>query len=345
MPIAQISDLWVPQIWIKEIRERQTTFPSVLNSGAVVRGEQFNQIASGAGTSANIPFFKDITDQADEIQVENTVLSSVQGIGGGVQVAPILNRVTQNSVTALAAAVSGTDPVGEITSQLAQRRLKQRNATLIAILRGILGGGSTAAGGGGCLAAMRIDAFDETGNDATASQTMSSDLFIQAKSLLGELAEELRFGAMIIHPTPLASLEKADAASFKTGLASGLPWAIRTYRDVPVFISEKLARAGTTNGYVYETLLLAPGSVAYGEKEQLGDVIDVASLQLDLEKGKNNASIYDRTRFLLAPAGVKWVGTPAGQSATNAELQTIGNWTLQFQSANRVGVCMIRTNA
>jgi hypothetical protein len=77
----------------------------------------------------------------------------------------------------------------------------------------------------------------------------------------------------------------------------------------------------------------------------LGDVIDVASLQLDLEKGKNNASIYDRTRFLLAPAGVKWVGTPAGQSATNAELQTIGNWTLQFQSANRVGVCMIRTNA
>jgi hypothetical protein len=345
MAITQISDLWVPAIWIKETRERQATFPSVFNSGVVVKGEQFDSIAAGAGTAANIPFFKDITDQTDEIQVENTGPTTDNGQNSGLQVAPILNRVTKNSATALASAVSGSDPVGSMTGQLAQRRLKQRNATLIAMLRGILGGGATANAGACQLSAMRIEAFDETGTDATPAQTMSSDLFIQAKSLLGELADELRFGALIIHPTPLAALEKADASSFKTGLASGLPWAIRTYRDVPVFISEKLSRAGTTNGSVFETLLLAPGSIAYGEKGQLGDVIDVASLQLYADKDKNNATIYDRTRFLMALAGMKWTGTPAGQSATNAELQVVTNWSLQFQTANRCGVAMIRTNA
>jgi len=42
--------------------------------------------------------------------------------------------------------------------------------------------------------------------------------------------------------------------------------------------------------------------------------------------------------------GTKWVGTPAGQSATNAELQDVDNWELVYQSANRCGAVMIRTN-
>src|SRR5438132_3754622 len=186
MAIATISNLWTPDIWIQGMREKQATFPSVLNSGVAVRNAIYDGIATGAGVSANIPFFKDITDQADAIQVEDTA-PAIQGITSGLQVAPILNRVTNNRVTALAAQVSGAKPVAEFTDVLTVRRLKQRNATLVALLRGAFAGlgayGATAA-----LDDVRLDSFDETGNDATSTQTMGADLFITAKALLGELA-------------------------------------------------------------------------------------------------------------------------------------------------------------
>lgn len=349
MAIATISNVWTPDIWIRGMREKQATFPSILNSGAAIRTPEFDALATGAGISVNIPFFKDdVSDQADEIQVEDTA-PSIQGITTGLQVAPILNRVTNNRCTALAAQVSGADIVGEFTDRLTVRRLKQRNKTLISLLRGAFAG-LGAKDAAAALSAVRVDSFDETGTDATSEQTMSGDLFITAKALMGELANDLANGALLVHPNVLATLEKSDKETFKDGVESGLPFTVRTYRGVPIFSSELLVRAGTTNGYVYETYLLAPGIVALGDKPQMGGdpgnpVIDVASLNYNPDVDKNNERIYDRTRFLMHLNGMRWTGTPGGQSATNAELATAASWSLVYQTANRVGAVLIRTNA
>src|ERR1041384_6801953 len=165
MAIATISNLWTPDIWVQGMREKQATFPSILNSGVAISNAIFDNIATGAGTSANIPFFKDITDQADAIQVEDTA-PTIQGITSGLQVAPILNRETNNRVTALAAQVSGSDPVGAFVNVLTERRLKQRHATLIALLRGAFAG-LGASGARAALADRRLASFDESGNDVT----------------------------------------------------------------------------------------------------------------------------------------------------------------------------------
>src|SRR5206468_3964688 len=171
-----ISNLWTSDIWIQGMREKQAKFPSILNSGVAARSPVFDAIATGPGISANVPFFKDITDQADAIQVEDTA-PTIQGITSGLQVCPLLNRETNNRVTALAAQVSGADPVGEFTDVLTRRRLKQRNATLIALLRGAFAG-LGATGAAAALSDVRVDSFDETGNDATSDQTLGADLFI-----------------------------------------------------------------------------------------------------------------------------------------------------------------------
>lgn len=348
MPVS-ISDLWTPDVWIEGMREKQATFPSALNAGIVTRTAQLDAIASGEGVAVKIPFFKDITDQSDEVQVENTGPTTDNGQPSGQMAAPVLNRVTKNSATALAAQVSGSDPVGSMVSQLTERRLKQRQATLISILRGVLGGGATALNGAAPLSAVRYggtsaEIFTETGAGATSANKISPDVFIDTLSLLGELADDLRNGVFLCHPNIKAALMKLDAASFKNGVASGLPFSITTYRDIPIFVSSALVRAGTTSGYVYDSYLLARGVVGMGEKAQAADKIDVASLQFDSDMDKNNELIYDRTRFLMHVNGTKWKGTPAAQSATNAELQTVGNWDLVFQTANRCGVALLRTN-
>ena len=343
-----IANLWTPAVWVEAVREKQATFPVVSNSAAVVKSAQFDEFASGAGTSVNVPFFKDITDQDDEIQVENTAPVNDLTITAGTMVAPVLNRVTKHSVTALSGAVSGSDPLAEIVMQLVASRGKQRQKTLLAILRGSFGTGTGhAISVAAPLSTVRLVAADESGVGATAAQIMSADLFINAKALMGELANDLVRGAFFVHPTVLAALEKADASSFKTGIQSGLPWTVTTYRGVPVYACEALVRAGTSDGSVYDSYLLSNGIIAHGEKPQAtdeGDTVAVAALQYDSDKDKNNAYVYDRTRFLMHLNGMKWVGTAAGQSATNAELSTIANWNLVYSSASRVGAVAIQTN-
>lgn len=335
-----IANLWVPPVWIQAIREGMEKAVAFVNSGAVLRTAQATAIASGPGTQANMPFFRDITEQDDQIQIENTE-PDVGNLTAGEMVVPIMNRVIATGATALAAQVSGASPIEEIGAILGTRRAKQRDKCILSVLRGVMGSYG-ASGGPGALAAMRVDAFIEDGNNAGSTNLMTVDRFLQAKALLGELQDGLATGVLFTHSTILAALERQDVTAFAS--VSEGPFTIRTYRGIPIVISDRLVRAGSTSGFVYETYLAANGVIAYGEKPQQGDVLDVASLQYWLDRPKNTAQIIDRTRFVMHLNGTKWVGTPAAQSPTNAELQTASNWQLALSSANRCGVVCIRTN-
>lgn len=353
-----IASLWTPDIWIRGMNEKMRHFPALLSSSIVKRTPEFDALATGGGITVNIPYFRDITDQADAPQVENTE-PSYQSIGSGKQIAPILNRETANNVSALAAAVSGSEPVEEITGQLAKRRQKQRQTTMMNILRGIFGF-SNAPGGAGALSAVRNDIFSENGANPASNQLISTFSIIDTIAQLGELAGTTLGGGIFMHPTIRGSLLKQDQIAFEhyslqngTLLAGGAPASadgvVEFYKGYRVFTDVNLVRAGTGGGFVFDTYVFAPGVFAWGEKPQIGGplnqpVIDVASLNYWAQAPSNVGNIYDRTRFIIHPNGMRWTGAPAGQSATNAELATAGNWTLDYATADRVGIVCLRSN-
>lgn len=354
MPLTAVADLFTPDIWIPGVREKLATFPSILNSGVVVQNPIFDAIASGGGVSANMPLWKDITDQDDEIQVEDTAPVTTNKITTGTMVAVPTNRVWKGGATALSAQINGdADPVDQIMSQLAMARDKRRNKRVLAILRGAFNA-TGAANAAAALSAVRLggttaEPFDETGLDATNDQKFSPDMFIDAVALMGELAGDLSGGLLLMHTNIKARLMKLDKDNFKTGKPSDLPFEITTYRGIPIMISDLLVRAGTGDGYVYDTYIMGRGVLAFGQKAQVGGQLnnpikDVASLNMTVDADKNNEYIYDRTREVIHLNGMKWIGAPAGQSATNAELQTGANWSLIYQTANRVGATCVRTN-
>lgn len=344
MASTVISDLWNPAIWLEAIREGRTKYAGLFNSRAVVELQALRDLATGAGTSGNIPFWKDITDTADGIQVEGSA-PTPGNITAGQMVVPVLNRVFPFGASALSAAVSGGDPIGEIGLQIAMARDKQSQSSLIAILRGLFGTSSGAAlGNAACMAAARLTVGDESGSGAAAAELMSPTNFINAKALVGENAQNLVGGVFLVHPDVVATLEALDATNFKTGKPSDLPYDIDTYRGLQIVRCAALKRAGTTNGSVYDSYLISRGAIGYGEKSQVIDNIDAASFSMYKDVDKNETRIYDRRRKAIAVAGTKWTGTPAGQSATDAELGTLGNWTLVTQSADRVGIACIVTN-
>jgi len=350
MAIQQLATLWTPDVWIPGIAEKQATFPSLFNSKAVTRTNLLTELASGEGTKANVPFLKDITDQANEVQIEHTAPTTINGAPGDVCKFPILNRVTKNAWTAMAKNVSGADIMDHVFGTMGQRCLKQYQTTLIAMARGLFGSAG-AINAAGALTDVRYggttgEVFSETGLAAPDAALMSPDLFIDTCALLGELEDTLKTGAIFIHPTVLARLKKLDVNGFKTTvMPSELPFTIRTYRDVPIFTSTALRRAGTTNGFVYDTYIFAENSIGFGEKPQVADKSDLASLAYFFDRDLNDDLIWDRRRISFGLDGTAFDDSSLGaSSATDAELQTAAKWSLKYQSANRVGAACIRTN-
>ncbi len=344
MPQTTIANLFVPPVWLKTIREKMSTFPTLASSGIVANSPALDAAASGPGIQVVVPTFKDISDQDEANQVESTG-PAVDGITTGDMVAPVMNRVKAWGSSSFAPQLSGEDPVGEITAQIADNRLKRRQKVILSLLRGAFAGlGARVAAA--ALSAVRSDNFIETGNSATSAQLISTPMFIRAVSLMGELRDGLMGGAIYCHPNIRAALEILDAASFKSGVESGLPFRVETFRGIPIFTSNSLVRNGTTNGFVYETYILANGIIGAGAKAQSQRVGDMSSFLLKEDEHTNDITLYDRTRQILHLNGMKWVGTPANaqQGPTNAELAVPANWTLTFASPQTIGAVLLRTN-
>ena len=341
---TSIANLWTPDIWIRGANERMNTLPSLISSPIVKRVPEFDALAEGGGVAVNIPYFRDITNQADAPQVEG-VQPVMQNLTSGRQFAPILNRESGLACSGLAASVSGSDPVTNILSQIAVRRQKQRQSTMVNILRGIFGN-STAPGGAATMAAVRNDVFLEAGANPSSSQLISPWIFTDTIARLGELADATIGGGILMHPLMRASLIKQDQISFQHYSEQGNGTTLETYKGYRIYVSNLLVRVGAGGGYVFDTYIFAPGVFAWGEKPQIDGMqkADAASMAVWVDPKLNIEEMFDRTRFLIHPNGLRWIGTPGGQSASDAELATPGNWQLDYSTADRVGIVCLRSN-
>jgi hypothetical protein len=333
---TSIGDVFVPEISTPAVAQRSKLGSSLITSPIVLRSPAYDAFASGAGSTVKLDSFGPSRTRS-EIQKESTA-PAVNKIGTYQQIAPMLERVLTHGSTALARSRGSQDPVGFISSMVADDRNYDRQCILLAILAGLFG--TTAAG---AFAPLRNDHFDESGDGATSDQLIDSDLIIDAAAGLGELKGLLENGGcMACHTDIEAALNKQDKIQMVYDSQGKL--VMKVYKGMRLFTSNLLVRSGATNGKVYTTYLMAPGTVATGDKAQSNQIGDTASLVMDGDAAKNNLTLYDRTRFILHPNGAKWIGTPAGESASDVELSTESNWALGIKDVEAVGMVQIRTN-
>jgi hypothetical protein len=330
LAVTNVGNLWSPDIWIRAAAEPVVGRLMLLNSGIVATSPALTEVATGGGTKANLPRFRE-PNVADEIQVASTGPTK-NNITASTMVAPILNRVLALGTDALAGAVSDSDPIGYIGQVIGINRLRNREVTLLSTLRGFF---HTAA------AANSEDNFVEVVGNQTASHLIDSIMINKAVAALGENVATLTQGAMVVHSTIHQALLNQDSIEFIRDSQGVI--VMQTYKGIPLFINDLLVRDGTTSGKVFESYVFARGSVGFGEKPQSNVIGDVASLTRDEDAHTNDVVLYDRTRVVMHPSGGIWGGTPSGNSATNAELATGGNWTLAGDIRN-TGIVRIRTN-
>jgi hypothetical protein len=170
----------------------------------------------------------------------------------------------------------------------------------------------------------------------SAGTRLNGATFVDATAKLGDRGDRLT--AVAMHSATEAALRKLDLIDFipdSEGKAQ-----IRTFQGRRVVVDDNLpTRAGSTDGTVYTSYVFGPGAFAKGAAPLDGTPLQggngTEGVEFYRDSLASDSDLINRRRYILHPRGVKFTSASvAGDSPTNAELETGANWTRVFENKN-----------
>jgi hypothetical protein len=186
------------------------------------------------------------------------------------------------------------------------------------------------------MAGNKLGIASESIAGQSAATRLNGATFVDATLKLGDRGDRLT--AVAMHSATEAALRKLDLIDFipdSEGKAQ-----LKSFQGRRVIVDDTLpTRAGTTDGLVYTTYLFGPGAFAKGaaplSSEPLQGGFGTEGVEWTREALASDTYFINRRRYILHPRGVKFTSASvAGNSPTNAELETAANWSRVFESKN-----------
>lgn len=323
---VRIADIIVPEIFAPYVIEKTAEKSKLWASGLIEQNDQTNGVANGGGTTAQMPFFVDLTGNS-EVLSDSTPLA-VNGITTSKDICVINHRGKAWGANDLSKAKSGDDPMAAIGDLVAEWWARDMQTTLIQVLKGVFASTTMAS-------EHVLDISIDDGNAAVASNLISSGATVNALKKLGDQLDAI--SAIAMHSDIYYELVKQDEIEFEQ--PSEQDTIIQRYKGRAVIVDDAIPKvAGDTSGFVYSTYLFGMGAIAYGEGTPEEEAVET-----DRDILAGDSYLTNRRTFVIHPLGVKWQGTAAGASPTNAEFATAANWARVYSRKN-VRLIELRTN-
>lgn len=304
---TKIADVIVPEVFNPYVIERTAELSALVKCGIIVRDEELDKLALAGGRLINMPYWKDLNGD-DEVLDDNGALTPGK-ITAGQDVAALLMRGKAWSVNDLATALSGDDPMKAIGDLVAEYWARQRQKTLLAVLKGVFAS-STMSGNVHDISSLEGDLAKINGTS-----------FIDAKTKLGDASDKLT--AVAMHSTVFAELEKQNLIQYIPN-SQGVV-------DFPSYLGRKVIvdDGCPKDGDVYTTYLFGQGAI--GE----GNGAAPVPTETDRDSLAGEDILINRQHFLLHPRGVKFTDSSvAKKSPSNAELADQANWNRVYENKN-----------
>lgn len=305
-------------------------------SGVVVRNGLLDMLATSPGKIAELPFWKDL-DGSVEVNYSSddpTSSATPQKVVQGEQISrkAFVNQGWQ--VADLASEIAmGAKAMDHIRSRTDKYFMRQWQRRLIAATNGILADNVANDSGD-----MVINVASETIAGQTAATKFNRDAFTDAVYTMGDMGTEL--SAIGVHSHVMAQMVKNDDIVYIPDSEGRL--VIPTYMGLRVIVDDGMAvRAGTTDGFVYTSVLYGTGAFGYG--------VGVADVPVEVEReaaqgdGGGIETLWRRNTWILHPFGFQQTGTPAAESFTLAELSLATSWDRVIERKN-VPLAFLQTN-
>ncbi len=320
MATTRLSDIIDVEIFqdLPQVNGPEKT--AFFQSGIVTRNAMLDTMASQPGKLIELPYWNDL-DGADEVNYssDNPASNATPSkITQGEQIArkAFVNKgwSTANLASELAMGGEAMDAIRAKTDMYFQRQWQRR---LIAAVKGVMAD-NVANDDGDMVYDIAAEAVASQGADTRFSR----DAFIEAAYTMGDQVDGVT--AIAVHSMVAKQITKLNDAEDVRDSEGNLLY--RAYMGRRIIVDDSLpAVAGTTDGVKYTSVLFGPGIFGYGEGSPLNPVaLDEDESAAD---GAGVEELWLRKTWLLHPFGFQQVGTPSGNSFTQAELATAAVWS------------------
>jgi len=251
MAVTTLTSKFVPEIFDDYVGQKMLENDAFIISGAAITVPQARTFLQGPGQSINLPFWKQLVDEAANVSTDDSGSSSTpKAVTSGKQIA--IRQVLNQSWSAmnLVATYTGSDPVKHVADNVVDYWAKRRQARIIASLDGILADNEAADGSD-----MVNDIAVTTGTPGDSNK-FSAEAFIDAQATMGDKLGQLAI--MIVHRVVYTRMQKLNLID--TIVDSDGKTMISVYQGARVLVDNGCTASGTPT--VYTSYLLGGGSLA-----------------------------------------------------------------------------------
>lgn len=324
-----MSDVVEPEVWRDYIIARTPEKNSLMQAGIVVPDPEISQLMGMGSRTINMPFWKDLQDESDEVLSDSASLSD-SNIATGQDIAVQNFRGKLFKWNDLAVHVSGDDPAGAILGQIVDFWNAKLQDVAVSICKGLFGSGGT-------LESTHVNDITSGASSATDANKFSSDAFNDAVFKLGDRQDLLT--GMLCHSTVYKNMRSQGLV--EDFQPNDLAPVIPLYQGRRIFVDDRVpTEADEADGDpVFYTLIFGRGAFGFGETAP-----PKPGIETDRDIAAGDDLLATRRYFVLHPRGVKFTSnTVAGASPTNAEFETAANWSKVYKD-KQVRIVALKSN-
>lgn len=333
---ATLENIYDPTIFNGGVQEAAIELNRFVQSGIMVRDSRIDAMASGPGSTGDLPFFYGIANDEPNYTTDDPGTSATPAaITAGKQVYTTSHMHKSWSTMDLARELGLQDPLGAIISRVGHYWAVNNEKRLINALKGVMAD-NIANDSGDMVNAI----FTEDGANATTANLISAEAVIDTAQTMGDHSTIL--AAIAMHSVIYTRLQKLNLIDFIPDARGEVN--IPTYLGYRVIVDDSLTpRAGTTSGYVYTTILFGAGVIAYGE----GSPMVPSEMERLPATGNGGGQdiLHSRVSNIIHPYGFAFDSSSiAGISPTYAELAAAGQWNRVYNLRKNLGVAFLTSN-
>lgn len=345
-PLTQVSDVVVPEIFTPYVQQLTEEKARLVQSGVLARDALMDQLLGGGGLTFNVPSFRDLDNDADNVSTDDVADIIAADFGAGTpatrldatplktqtdqEIAVRLSRNNHWSSADLAAALAGEDPMNSIASRVAFYWTRRLQAVFIATWNGVIKDN------------VANDSGDYQNDISGASfvdgvTNFSAEAFLDAAVTMGDSMENLT--AVMVHSVVFNRMQKNNLIDF-------IPDA-RGEIQIPTFLGrEVIVDDGMPNAAnVYDTWLFGMGATRLGVSSPK---VPTAITREELAgNGGGQEILSSRVEWSLHPVGHAYTGTapnggPGNGTGAN-ELNAAASWNRVFPERKQISFARLIT--
>lgn len=337
---VQLSDVIVPSIFTPYVQQSTEEKSRIIQSGIAMRDERMDAFLAGAGLTANMPSFKDLDNDVENVSSDQAADSVPNKVGTSQEIAVRLSRNNSWASYDLVAALINKDPMEVIASKVADYWVRRAQAAFVATMKGVFADNDAAP-----TAAEHIQgdltyslSAANAGVFADGITNFTAEAFVDATLTMGDSMGDLV--AILVHSVVYARMQKNNLIDFvpdSTGLIN-----IATFLGREVIIDDGMP---SPSAGVYESWLFARGAVGLG----MGS--PAVPTEVDRKPATGNGAgaeiLFNRVEWCIHPVGHQYIGTsPVGgpsNAGTANNLANANSWKRSFTERKQIKIARLVT--